>query len=100
MGTEGETSQLSDMIAIALRLSEGGVGDYWDDADRWSRNHLAEAQLTKIDWIGRLPQDLAVQPHSTRSGYLREISALSPVVRIPMTGIRARTVMARSLLCG
>ena len=65
MGEKGETCQLSDMIAVALRLSEAGVGDYWDDADRWIRNHLAEAQLTNIDWIGRLPQDLAVEPHGT-----------------------------------
>ena len=65
MGEKGETCQLSDMIAIALRLSEAGVGDYWDDADRWIRNHLAEAQLTNIDWVGRLPKDMPVGPHST-----------------------------------
>ena len=65
MGEKGETCQLSDMIAIALRLSEARVGDYWDDADRWIRNHLAEAQLTNIDWVGRLSQDLPIEPYST-----------------------------------
>ena len=39
------------MIALALRLSEAGVGDYWDDADRWVRNMLAEGQLLRTDWI-------------------------------------------------
>jgi hypothetical protein len=54
----GETCQQTDMIALALRLSEAGVADYWDDADRWLRNHFAEAQLLNADWITRLPQDL------------------------------------------
>ena len=49
-----ETCQVADMIALALRLSEAGVGDYWDDADRWIRNQFAENQLLNIDWVGRL----------------------------------------------
>ncbi|MFN8006890.1 MAG: hypothetical protein U0V70_07695 [Terriglobia bacterium] len=40
-----ETCQIADMIALALRLSEAGAGDYWDDADRWIRNQFAENQL-------------------------------------------------------
>jgi hypothetical protein len=49
-----EICEVSDMISLALRLSEAGVGDYWDDADRWLRNMLAEAQLLTTDWIYRL----------------------------------------------
>jgi hypothetical protein len=49
-----ETCQASDMIALALRLSEAGIGDYWDDADRWIRNQFAEAQLRSTDWVRRL----------------------------------------------
>jgi hypothetical protein len=46
-----ETDQVADMICIALRLSAAGVGDYWDDADRWIRNQFAENQLVDTDWI-------------------------------------------------
>jgi len=65
MGEKGETCQLADMIAVALRLSEAGVADYWDDADRWIRNQFAEDQLTNIDWLDRLPKDIPIEPHST-----------------------------------
>lgn len=64
-GQKGETCCVTDMIALALRLSEAGVADYWDDADRWTRNHLAEAQLTHTEWTYRLPRDLPVEPYST-----------------------------------
>jgi len=46
-----ETCEVADMIALAMRLSEAGVGDYWDDADRWIRNMLAEGQLRSVDWV-------------------------------------------------
>lgn len=35
-----------DMIAMALKLSDAGLGDYWDDIDRWVRNQFAEQQVT------------------------------------------------------
>lgn len=37
---------VADMIALAIKLSRAGAGDYWDDADRWLRNAFAEFQLT------------------------------------------------------
>ena len=46
-----ETCCITEMISLALKMSEGGVGDYWDDADRWLRNQFAESQLTSVDWI-------------------------------------------------
>jgi hypothetical protein len=46
-----ESCAVADMIVIALKLSKAGIGDYWDDADRWIRNQFAEAQLSKIEWI-------------------------------------------------
>jgi hypothetical protein len=41
-----ETCEIADMIALSLKLSSLGVGDYWDDADRWLRNQFVENQLT------------------------------------------------------
>ena len=50
-----ELCEVGDMVRIAVRQAEAGLGDhYWDDADRWTRNQLAEGQLTRADWIDRL----------------------------------------------
>ena len=53
---EFEICELADMIAIALKLSAAGVGDYYDDVARWTRNYFAEGQLTRIDWIYTRPR--------------------------------------------
>lgn len=49
-----ELCEVADMIALALKLTGAGAGDFWDDADRWVRNMFAEGQLTQTDWIYRL----------------------------------------------
>lgn len=41
-----EGCTLGDMIALAIKLSDAGAGDYWDDVDRMVRNTMAEAQFT------------------------------------------------------
>ncbi|RKZ71850.1 MAG: hypothetical protein DRQ57_18130 [Gammaproteobacteria bacterium] len=51
-----EICEVADMIGLALKLSEAGWGDYWDEADRWIRNHFFENQLTSCDWINPLAQ--------------------------------------------
>ena len=50
-----EICEVGDMVSVALGLAAAGAGDhYWDDADRWVRNQLAEGQLLRYDWIYRL----------------------------------------------
>jgi len=39
-----ETCEVADMIALAIRLSDAGIGDYWDDVDRYVRNQFVEQQ--------------------------------------------------------
>ena len=51
-----ESCTIADMVALALKLSVAGAGDYWDDADRWTRNHFTESQLTSADWVYRLAE--------------------------------------------
>ena len=46
LGLFGETCTISDMVGTAVKLSEGGTGDYWDDVDGYVRNQLIEQQLT------------------------------------------------------
>ena len=50
-----ELCEVGDMVRLAVRLAASGFGDsYWDDADRWVRNQLAEGQFLRHDWIDRL----------------------------------------------
>ena len=51
------------MIALGLKLTDNGLGDYWDDVDRWVRNMFAEGQLTRSEWISHL--HLAADPDKT-----------------------------------
>lgn len=39
-----ETCALTDLIHLAILLTESGVGDYWDDIERYARNQLMENQ--------------------------------------------------------
>ncbi|MBM3242960.1 hypothetical protein FJZ31_42415 [Candidatus Poribacteria bacterium] len=55
-GCFSETCGVADMIALALKLTEAGAGDYWDDVDRWTRNQFAENQLTSSGWVYDLPK--------------------------------------------
>ncbi len=59
-----ETCEVADMIAVALKLTEAGQGDYWDDVDRWLRNQFAEAQLTDVEWVHRMTEDLPKTSHN------------------------------------
>ncbi|RKY06227.1 MAG: hypothetical protein DRP56_07810 [Planctomycetota bacterium] len=60
-----ELCQVADMIALALELTELGIGDYWDDADRWVRNMFTEGQLspTQADWMARHAAQLPASTH-------------------------------------
>ena len=53
-----ETCEVADMIALALKLTEAGQGDYRDDADRWIRNQFAENQLTDTSWVEKVSTPL------------------------------------------
>lgn len=55
---------LGDLVALTVRLSEAGIGDYWEDADRVIRNHLAEAQYIRRDYLERI--SAAAEPRQAR----------------------------------
>jgi hypothetical protein len=58
-----ESCQIADMIALALKLSAAGAGDYWDDADRAIRNQFAENQLIHYDWAYRVSERLPLSQY-------------------------------------
>ena len=57
-----ETCCVVDMMLTALWMTKAGVGDYWDDIDRYMRNQFAEMQMTSGDWLARMNEGLAYQP--------------------------------------
>ena len=57
-----EADTMADMVAIALKLTLAGAGDYWDDVDRWARNHFSESQITDPAWIYRVASRLPPTP--------------------------------------
>ncbi|MBN1918822.1 MAG: hypothetical protein JW889_13030 [Verrucomicrobia bacterium] len=46
-----ESCGVADMVFLALRLTRAGLGDHWEDADRWVRNNFVESQMTRTDWV-------------------------------------------------
>ena len=63
-----ELCEVADMIALGLRLTGAGLGDYWDDVDRWVRNTFAEGQLTltRGDWMQRYASTLLASGPTAR----------------------------------
>ncbi len=73
-----ELCQVADMIALALKLSDAGAGDYWDDADRWIRNMFAEGQLLSTDWISRVPENMFASLPSWAEQYTLKPTPVEP----------------------
>ena len=73
-----ETCGVADMIALAIRLSEAGIGDYWDHVDQYVRNHLVECQMLRRD-------------------LLEEIIAAGPTYKVDPTTETAENVLERSI---
>ena len=55
IGLFGEGCTVGDMTHLAIRLSDLGVGDYWEDVDQYVRNHLVEIQQLRADLIEPVP---------------------------------------------
>ncbi len=56
-----ETCSAVRPIMLAVRLSEAGVGDYWEDVDRAVRNFLVEAQFVDREQLEKISE--AAPPH-------------------------------------
>jgi hypothetical protein len=60
-----EGCALGDLVGLGVRLSDAGLGDYWDDVDAVVRNHLAEQQLTRADLLESIVAQFRDQPDLT-----------------------------------
>ena len=81
-----EICEVAEMIALAVKLSKHGIGDYWDMAERWVRNLFCEAQVKrayqeKLYWLAKRIPSTEVAPmeippyHSTERVVERNIGA-------------------------
>ena len=61
-GQHCESCCIGDMVPLAIRLSETGLGDYWDDVDRYVRNQLVEQQLTDAEQLRQLSAKYPAEP--------------------------------------
>jgi hypothetical protein len=48
LGNFGTTTPLEDMIRLGIDLSELGMGPYWEEVERWTRNTLADRQIDSV----------------------------------------------------
>jgi hypothetical protein len=49
-----EACAIGDMIILAVKLSDAGLGDYWDDVDYYVRNQFAEQQITDLEQMRKM----------------------------------------------
>ena len=56
-----ETCLLGDLVEMTIKMSECGIGDYWEDVDRIIRNHLVESQITNRNILDVIQQHTSVQ---------------------------------------
>lgn len=49
-----ESCALGDLVGLGIRLSDAGLGDYWDDVDALVRNQLIEQQLINPDHLANV----------------------------------------------
>lgn len=46
---DGQGCACGRIISLAIKLTDAGVGDYWEDVDQYIRNHGSEMQITPDD---------------------------------------------------
>jgi hypothetical protein len=49
LGAVAEGCGVADMVVLAVRLTDAGLGDYWDDVDSIVRNQLVAQQVSDLD---------------------------------------------------
>ena len=62
LADHSEGCSLGDMTAMAVKLSDAGVGDYWDDVDCIARNLLVEQQLVRADLLKQISESGPSRP--------------------------------------
>jgi hypothetical protein len=64
-----EGCALGDLVALGVRLTDAGLGDYWDAVDAVVRNQLVEQQMIRADLLERISAAGPERPKNKRSPY-------------------------------
>ena len=76
IGLFGESCTVGDMTMLAMKLTDLGVGDYWEDVDSYVRNHLTEMQITDAKKmqtvVDQMPPAQGLDPKNTTSDQVVE----------------------------
>ena len=83
IGLFGEMCAVSDMTYLAIKLSDYGVGDYWEDVDCYVRNVLADRQITSAD---KLRKAVGTEPIDARD-QLDNLELFDFMVEAPDSGL-------------
>ena len=67
-----EGCSLGDIVALGIRLTDSGAGDYWDDVDAVVRNHLTEQQIISADLLKTVSSASSVRPAEEYSPYPKQ----------------------------
>jgi hypothetical protein len=62
-----EGCALGDLVALGIRLTDAGLGDYWDAVDAVVRNQLVEQQMIRADLLERISAAGPERPKDKRS---------------------------------
>jgi hypothetical protein len=75
-----EGCTIADMVALAARLSDVGMGDYWEDVEHMVRNRLVEHELIDADALRQASLDGPERSPNelVRQGHLRPPDTIYP----------------------
>jgi len=81
MGSRHRTVPDRGYDRLAIRLSDYGVGDYWDDVDQYVRNHLTESQLLRADLLEKVSKGSVEYPDAWKNILAdRKACKVSPIL--------------------
>ncbi|HID31620.1 MAG TPA: hypothetical protein EYP19_16685 [Desulfobacterales bacterium] len=71
------------LLALAIRLTDAGIGDYWEDVDAWIRNQQTEQQILDADLARKVsedgPEHVATPPKETSDRVLERCIGGFPI---------------------
>jgi len=66
----------ADMLALSVKLTEMGLGDYYDDTERIVRNQLMEQQFTTVESLERV-RDAGKDPIDPWRGFVNSMEDIA-----------------------
>ena len=75
-GEIAEGCAVGEMAQLGVRLTDAGLGDYWDQVDSIIRNQLIEQQITSVELMQRYAKGGASSPYLDR--YVGGYGAAAP----------------------